>query len=234
MPADRPVAVVTGANRGIGREVARQLAGHRFAVVLGSRDPGRGEQAARHLDPAGQAVVACVLDVASASSIEAMADWVGERFGRADVLVNNAAIHYDTWQRAESADLDVVQEALQTNLLGAWRTTQALLPLLRRSPHPRIVNVSSEGGSIAEMTGGTPAYSVSKAALNALTRLLAGELRRDRILVNAVCPGWTATDMGGGGGRPVAEGAASVVWAALLPDEGPTGGFYRDGRPLPW
>ena len=109
--------------------------GHGFAVVLGSRDPGRGEQAARHLDPAGQAVVACVLDVASASSVEAMADWVGERFGRADVLVNNAAIHYDTGQRAESADRDVVQEALQTNLLGAWRTTQALLPLLRRSPH---------------------------------------------------------------------------------------------------
>jgi NAD(P)-dependent dehydrogenase (short-subunit alcohol dehydrogenase family) len=96
------------------------------------------------------------------------------------------------------------------------------------------VNVSSEGGSVSEMTGGTPAYSVSKAALNALTRLLAGELRRDRILVNAVCPGWTATDMGGGGGRPVSAGAGSVVWAAVLADDGPTGGFFRDGRPLPW
>ncbi len=163
-----------------------------------------------------------------------MARWVTEQLGRADVVVNNAAIHYDTWQRACSADLELVEQALQTNLLGAWRTTQALLPLLRRSPHPRIVNVSSEGGSISEMTGGTPAYSVSKAALNALTRLLAGELRPDRILVNAVCPGWTATDMGGGGGRPVSAGAASVVWAALLPDDGPTGGFYRDGQALPW
>ena len=148
---------------------------------------------------------------------------VSTQLGWADVVVNNAAIHYDTWQRASSADLDIVEQALQTNLLGAWR-----------SPHPRIVNVSSEGGSISEMTGGTPAYSVSKAALNALTRLLAGELRPDRILVNAVCPGWTATDMGGGGDRPISAGAASVVWAALLPDDGPTGGFYRDGRPLPW
>jgi len=127
----------------------------------------------------------------------------------------------------------VVREALDTNLLGAWRTTQAFLPLLRRSAHPRIVNVSSEAGSISEMTGGTPAYSVSKAALNALTRLVAGELRADRIPVNAVCPGWTDTDMGQGG-RPVADGAASVMWAALLPDDGPTGGFYRDGQPLPW
>jgi NAD(P)-dependent dehydrogenase (short-subunit alcohol dehydrogenase family) len=135
---------------------------------------------------------------------------------------------------AADADLAIVDEALATNLLGAWRTTIALLPLLRRSRHPRIVNVSSEGGSISEMTGGTPAYSVSKAGLNALTRLLAGELRSGRILVNAVCPGWTATDMGGGGGRPVAGGAASVMWAVLLPDDGPTGTFSRDGRPLPW
>jgi NAD(P)-dependent dehydrogenase (short-subunit alcohol dehydrogenase family) len=111
--------------------------------------------------------------------------------------------------------------------------TQEFLPLLRASEWPRIVNVSSEAGAISAMTGGAPAYSVSKAALNALTRLLAAELGRDRVLVNAVCPGWTDTDMGRGG-RPVAEGAASVVWAALLDDDGPTGGFYRDGRPLPW
>ncbi len=127
----------------------------------------------------------------------------------------------------------MVGEALDTNLLGAWRTTQAFLPLLRRGAHARIVNVSSEGGSLSAMTGGPPAYSVSKAALNALTRLLAAELRADGILVNAVCPGWTDTDMGRGG-RPVAEGAASVLWAALLPDGGPTGGFFRDGEPLPW
>jgi NAD(P)-dependent dehydrogenase (short-subunit alcohol dehydrogenase family) len=119
-------------------------------------------------------------------------------------------------------------------LLGAWRTAQACLPLLRRSPHGRLVNVSSGAGSISGMGGGTPAYSVSKAALNALTRILAAELRDDGVLVNAVCPGWVATDMGGAGGRPVEEGAASVMWAVELPDDGPTGGFFRDGRPVDW
>jgi NAD(P)-dependent dehydrogenase (short-subunit alcohol dehydrogenase family) len=225
--------VVTGANRGIGREVARQLAGHGFLVIAGSRDQDAGERAARQLDPAGRSVIARRLDVTDPATIQATADWTTQSLGRADVLVNNAAVHYDTWQQAWNADLAVVREALDTNLLGAWQTTQAFLPLLRRSAHARVVNVSSEGGSLSGMTGGTPAYSVSKAALNALTRLLAGELRADRILVNAVCPGWTDTDMGQGG-RPVADGAASVMWAVLLPDDGPTGGFYRDGQPLPW
>jgi NAD(P)-dependent dehydrogenase (short-subunit alcohol dehydrogenase family) len=144
------------------------------------------------------------------------------------------AVHYDTWQRAESADLRVAAEALEVNVLGAWRTTQALLPLLRRSGHGRIVNVSSGAGSISQMGVGPPAYQVSKAALNALTRTLAAELRPAGILVNAVCPGWVATDMGGPGGRPVADGAAGIVWAATLPDDGPAGGFFRDRRPVPW
>src|ERR671919_502074 len=154
--------------------------------------------------------------------------------GGLDVLVNNAAALYDTWQRGVDADLDLVHQALETNLIGAWRTTQACLPLLSRSEHGRIVNVSSGSGSLSSRGGGTPAYSVSKAALNALTRILAAELRGDGILVNAVCPGWVATDMGGRGGRPVEDGAASVMWAIELPDEGPTGGFFRDGRPVAW
>jgi NAD(P)-dependent dehydrogenase (short-subunit alcohol dehydrogenase family) len=192
------VVLVTGANRGIGRELARWL------------------------------------DVTDPASVEQVAAELGSLHGRLDVLVNNAAVHYDTWQRATTADLEVVREALEVNLLGAWQTSLTLLPLLRQSRHGRIVNLSSEAGSLASMDGGPPAYNVSKAALNALTRMLAGELRRDRILVNAVCPGWVATDMGGPGGRPVAEGAASVLWAVDLPDDGPTGGFYRDGRPVPW
>lgn len=150
------------------------------------------------------------------------------------MLINNAAITYDTWQRAVSADLDVVREAAETNLYGPWRLTRALLPQLRASAHPRVVNVSSEAASLTSMGGGTPAYSASKVALNALTRMFAAELRSDGILVNAVCPGWVATDMGGAGGRPVEEGAVGVLWAATLPDDGPTGGFFRDGRPLPW
>jgi NAD(P)-dependent dehydrogenase (short-subunit alcohol dehydrogenase family) len=225
----RSVAVVTGGNRGIGHEVCRQLAGLGFDVVLGSRDLSRGEAAAAELG-----VVACQLDVADEASVRAAADWVSERFGRCDALINNAAIHYDTWQRADSADLDVVHEAMETNLFGAWRTALALLPLLRRSDHGRIVNVSSGAGQLSSMGAGTPAYQVSKAALNAFTRTLAAELRRDRILVNAICPGWVATDMGGPGGRPVADGAASVVWGVTLPDDGPTGGFFRDGRALDW
>jgi NAD(P)-dependent dehydrogenase (short-subunit alcohol dehydrogenase family) len=234
MADERPVAVVTGANRGIGREVVRVLADAGFQVVLGSRDARRGEAAAAELGGAGAGIVACALDVADDDSVRAAARWVGETLGRCDALVNNAAIDYDTDARATTADLDRVHRAMETNLYGAWRTALAFLPLLRRSPHARLVNVSSGSGSLSGMAAGTPAYSVSKAALNALTRILAAELRADRVLVNAVCPGWVATDMGGPGGRPAADGAASVVWAVLLDDDGPTGGFFRDGRPVAW
>ena len=223
---------MTGANRGIGLEVARQLAGSGYSVALGSRDLAKGEAAAGSIG--GDRIFPIQLDVADQESVEAAAGAVEKRFGRTDVLVNNAAILYDTENRAESVDLDVVHRGFETNLFGAWRTAQAFLPLLRKSDHGRIVNVSSGGGSLASMGGGAPTYSASKAALNALTRLLAGELERDGILVNSICPGWVATDMGGSGGRPVKDGAAGVVWAATLPDDGPTGGFFRDGRPVPW
>jgi NAD(P)-dependent dehydrogenase (short-subunit alcohol dehydrogenase family) len=229
-----PVAVVTGANRGIGLEVCRQLAERGYTVVLAARDAAKGAEAAARIASAGE-VVAQRMDVTDAASVEEVRDWLGERFGRLDVLVNNAAINYDNQERAVSVDLGSVERTLETNLLGAWRATQLLLPLLRRSAHGRIVNVSSEAGSLAALEyGGAPAYAVSKAALNAFTRILAAELRGSGILVNAVCPGWVATDMGGAGGRPVSEGAASVVWAATLPDGGPTNGFFRDGRPIPW
>jgi NAD(P)-dependent dehydrogenase (short-subunit alcohol dehydrogenase family) len=231
---DRRVAVVTGGNRGIGREVVRTLAAHGWLAVLAARDVERGAAAAEELGGAAAGVVACALDVSSEDSVAAAAAWVEAELGRCDALVNNAAIDYDTDARATTADLARVHRAMETNLFGAWRVSLAFLPLLRRSPHPRLVNVSRGSGSISTMGAGTPAYSVSKAALNALTRILAAELRADRVLVNAVCPGWVATDMGGAGGRPVAEGAASVVWAVLLGDDGPTGGFFRDGRPVKW
>ncbi|MFD7599617.1 SDR family NAD(P)-dependent oxidoreductase [Streptomyces mirabilis] len=221
------IALVTGANRGIGREVARQLAVAGHTVFLTARSAEAAAEAARAAGPDAHPLR---LDVTSEADITAVA----RDLSALDVLVNNAAITYDTWQRATDADLAVVREAAETNLYGPWRLTQALLPLLRASAHPRVVNVSSEVASLASMDGGTPAYTSTKAALNALTRMLAAELGPDRVLVNAVCPGWVATDMGGPGGRPVAEGAASVVWAATLPDDGPTGGFFRDGQPLPW
>jgi NAD(P)-dependent dehydrogenase (short-subunit alcohol dehydrogenase family) len=232
-PPPGRVAVVTGANRGIGLAVVRALAAAGDTVVLGSRDVAAGQRAAPPSAVAGEVLVRR-LDVTEPATLTALADELGARFGRVDVLVNNAAIHYDTWQSATDADLHIVREALETNLLGAWQTTQALLPLLRASGHGRIVNVSSEGGSLASMGGGIPAYRASKAALNALTRMLAAELRADGVLVNSVCPGWVATDMGGPGGRPVEEGAASVLWAVDLPENGPTGGFFRDGRPVPF
>jgi NAD(P)-dependent dehydrogenase (short-subunit alcohol dehydrogenase family) len=231
-PSELPVAVVTGANRGIGLEVCSQLTDAGYLAVLGSRDLERGERAAAAL--AKPNVRPLQLDVSNDASVRSAAAWVTEQLGRCDALVNNAAIEYDTDQRASSADLDRVHRAIETNLFGAWRTILAFLPLLRASRHPRIVNVSGQGGSLAGMGAGTPAYHTSKAALNALTLTLAAELRRDGILVNAVCPGWVATDMGGAGGRPVSEGAASVMWAVELPDHGPTGGFFRDGRPVPW
>ena len=229
MADDGRVVVVTGANRGLGREVARQCAARGDTVVLGSRDLDAGRRAAREVG-----AVPMALDVTDPAGLAAAAQEVERAVGRVDVLVNNAAVHYDTGQNAVDVDLAVVREAIETNVLGAWQATLAFLPLLRSSAHPRVVMVSSEGGSLASMGGGTPAYSVSKAALNALTRVLAGDLRRDGVLVNAVCPGWTATDMGGPGGRPVAEGARSVLWAVDLLDGGPTGTFTRDGQPLRW
>lgn len=225
------IVLVTGANRGIGREVARQLAVRGDTAVVTARNADAAERTASEI---GGSSVGMRLDVTNPATIADAAAWLGARFGRLDALVNNAAIHYDTWQRGIDADFDVVREAFETNLFGAWRTTIAMVPLLRRSDHGRIVNVSSEAGSIAALGGGTPAYSTSKAALNALTRILAAELAPAGILVNAVCPGWVATDMGGAGGRPVADGAASVIWAVDLDDGGPSGGFYRDGRPLRW
>lgn len=234
MAAKSRTVVVTGANRGIGLEVARQLARRDDRVILGARDVARGEAAARRLADEGLTVLPRHLDVTDDTSLARLAQELAASPGRVDVLVNNAAIHYDTWQAAITADLRVVEEAIGTNLLGAWRVTLALLPLLRRSDHGRIVNVSSGAGSLTAMAGGVPAYRVSKTALNALTLMLASELRRDRILVNAACPGWVATDMGGQGGREVAKGAASVIWAADLADNGPTGGFFRDGEPVPW
>jgi NAD(P)-dependent dehydrogenase (short-subunit alcohol dehydrogenase family) len=216
-------ALITGANRGLGLEVARQLAALGYEVLAGARDP--------ETVPAIEGVRAVRLDVTDQGTIAALV----RETAALDVLVNNAAIHYDTWQRVLTADLDVVREALETNTLGAWRVAMAFAPALRESAHGRLVNVSSGAGQLTTgMSDGAPAYSLSKAALNALTLMLADALRRDRVLVNAVCPGWVATDMGGAGGRPVRDGAAGIVWAATLRDDGPTGGFFRDGRPIDW
>ena len=232
--SEQPVAVVTGGNRGVGLEVCRRLGNLGYAVVLGSRDLRRAEVAAKEIDPEGERVTPCHIEVDNSVNVDGLGKWVKERFGRVDAIVNNASTAPDLWAMAGNTDLSPVAEALDVNLFGAWRVTQALLPLLRASSRPRVVNVSSEAGAIARMTGGRPAYSVSKAALNALTRMLAAELYRDGILVNAVCPGSTEQDGGSSGGRSAAQGAASVVWAVTIPNGGPTGTFTRDGREIPW
>ena len=224
-----PVAIVTGANRGIGFEASRQLAKAGMRVIVAARDAEKGEAAARKLASEGLTVEPLELDVTDGARIEALR----APLARVDVLVNNAGIDYDDDQTALTADLDRVRRIFETNLFGPWAMAQAVGSGMRERRWGRIVNVSSGAGSLTSMGRGTPGYSASKAALNALTRLLAAELAGQGILVNSVCPGWVATDMGGGG-RPVSEGAAGVVWAATLPDDGPTGGFFRDGRPLPW
>src|ERR671910_2324125 len=226
------VALVSGANRGIGREIVRQLAERGVTTILGSRDEEKGRVAAGGMD--GDVRVR-QLDATDEKGIAQLACDVEEEFGRLDVLVNNAGVSIDRGQHGVDADLDVVRETLEMNLFGAWRLCEAFVPLMQRNRYGRIVNISSGMGALNDMGGGSPGYRVSKAGLNVLTRILASELRGSGILVNSVCPGWVRTDMGGSGAtRSIEEGAEGAVWAATLPNTGPTGGFFRDRRPVPW
>jgi NAD(P)-dependent dehydrogenase (short-subunit alcohol dehydrogenase family) len=227
------VALVSGGNRGIGREVARRLAAGGYTVVIGTRNPARGEQVAEEL---GDGVMARQLDVTEEESVARCIAAIDDQFGRLDVLVNNAGIEGGGWSTdAADVDLDEVRDVLETNLFGAWRLTQAVLPLMRRHGYGRIVNLSSGMGQLDDMGGHAPGYRISKVGLNALTRMLNAELEGENILVNSCCPGWVRTDMGGPGAtRSVDEGADTPLWLATLPDEGPRGGFFRDREPIPW
>src|SRR5918993_176442 len=226
------VALVSGANRGIGREIVRQLAERGVTTILGSRDEEKGRVAAEGMD--GNMRVR-QLDATDEKGIAQLAYDIEEEFGRLDVLVNNAGISIDRGQHGVDADLDVVRESLEMNPFGAWRLCEVFVPLMQRNRYGRIVNVSSGMGALNDMGGGSPAFRVSKTSLNALTRILASELRGMGILVNSVCPGWVRTDMGGSGAsRTVEEGADTPVWAATLPNNGPTGGFFRDRQPIRW
>ncbi len=234
---DKRIALVTGGNRGIGFETCRQLAQVGMTVLLTARDSTKGMSSTKRLMEEGLDVVFLHLDVSNNNNINSVAEEVEQRFGRLDVLVNNAAILYDSWQSAVNADLEIVNQALKTNLYGPWHMCKVFIPLMRKNGYGRIVNVSSGAGSLYAMGGGAPAYGISKAALNALTRKLASELLGTGILVNAVDPGWVATDMGGSGGRPMQDGARGIVWAATLPSDKKgslTGGFFYDGKPEPW
>jgi NAD(P)-dependent dehydrogenase (short-subunit alcohol dehydrogenase family) len=219
------VALVSGTNRGIGAEIARELAAdHGFLVYAGARNPG---------EVAGiDGVEPIELDVTKQATVDAARERIESDSGRLDALVNNAGIYGDP-VGAGDYDIDRAHEVLEVNTFGPWRLIEAFLPLLRESDAPRIVNVSSGAGQLSDMNGGRAAYRVSKAALNALTRTLASDERW--VKVNTMCPGWVRTDMGGAGApRSVEEGADTAIWLATLPDDGPTGGFFRNRKPIPW
>ena len=231
------VAVVTGGNRGLGFEACRQLARAGAKVVLASRDPEKGEVAASALRGEGLDVTSYPLDVTDTASIGRLAAFIKERFGRLDILVNNAGVFLDSSAADEASvlrsDPSVVRQTMEANTLGPMIVAQALIPLM--NGNGRVVNVSSGMGQLSEMEGGFPGYRLSKAALNALTRILAEELKDTGVKVNSVCPGWVRTDMGGPNApRTPEQGVETIVWLASLPDDGPTGGFFRDKQPIPW
>ena len=233
---EQRVAVVTGANRGIGLEVARQLAEKGLRVILTSRAQKGGLQAQRKLARQGIEVLWHELDVTRRRSVTTFARHLARDQGRVDVLINNAGImidRYGTGILDESEE--TFKDTLETNFFGALRMCQALVPLMRKGGYGRVVNLSSGMGQLDKMGDGNAAYRASKTALNALTRMVAAATADDRILVNSMCPGWVRTDMGGSGAsRSVEKGAETAVWLAMLPAGGPTGGFFRDKKRIAW
>jgi NAD(P)-dependent dehydrogenase (short-subunit alcohol dehydrogenase family) len=230
------VAVVTGGNKGIGLEICRQLAARGLRVVLTARDAKKGMAAAQALSKAGGEIGFHPLDVTDPTQVAGLARWVERELGGADVLVNNAGILIDGRSASVlSVDPEVFRETLETNFYGPLRLSQTLVPAMLKRGYGRVVNLSSGLGQIGEMGDGTPAYRTSKAALNTLTRMLAAATRGKGVLVNSMCPGWVRTDMGGpGASRTVEQGADTATWLATLPDDGPTGGFFRDRKPIDW
>lgn len=222
------IALVTGANRGIGYAVAKGFLEKGIIVIATSRTEEKGKKAVESLKKFGK-IFYCKLDVTNSDSIESCFDFVNQNFGKLNILVNNAGINYDTWQNVINADLQEVRQTFATNTFAPWELTQKFLPLLK-SFHgiKNIVNVSSGSGALSSQNGGTPGYSLSKLALNGLTIQLANQLRSHYINVNAVCPGWVRTDMGGSGATlSPEEGADTIIWASLFEDQKRSGKFFR-------
>jgi len=241
--SEQTIALVTGANKGIGYEIAAGLAARGWSVGVGARDDERREAAVAKLQADGADVFGVPLDVTDDASVAAAARLIDERAGRLDVLVNNAGVTGGMGGLTPStADLAAVRTAVETNVIGVIRVTNAMLPLLRRAASPRIVNMSSSVGSLtrqstpgAETGPISAAYSPSKTFLNAVTLQYARELRDTNILINLGCPGYCATDLNGFRGvRTPEQGAAIAIHLATLPDDGPTGGFFEDAGPVPW
>jgi NAD(P)-dependent dehydrogenase (short-subunit alcohol dehydrogenase family) len=234
------IAIITGVSRemGLGYETAKQLKELGFTVIITARDFNKVSNLAQQIG-----VKARLLDVTREQSVNQLAQDIEREFGKLDVLVNNAGAYYDQDGQALTADIQIIKDALDTNLLGAWRMAKAFVPLLNKSENGRIVNVSSGAGSFTDPIfgmenhlGNVPVYAITKLALNGLTVKLARELKDTQIKVNSVCPGFVATYPGAEqwGARPVSEGAKGIVWASMLPLDGPTGRFFRDGQPIGW
>ncbi len=227
------VALVTGANRGIGLEVSRQLLARGHRVVMTGRDLERTNKAARTLG--SDNAVALTMDVADPASIANAQRLVTARVGPVDILVNNAALLLHEDDDVLSIPLSAYRATFETNVFGALEVCRAFVPAMLERRYGRVVNVSSGAGQLSRMSTYAPAYSMSKTALNAFTRILAETCRSQGVLVNAVDPGWVRTDMGGRAApRSVEKGAETIVWLATLADDGPTGGFFRDRRPIEW
>jgi len=232
---EQRIALVTGGNRGIGLEVCRQLARLGMKVILGSRDLAKGVAAADELIAAGQSVAARRLDVATGQSIRECMNWVRRELGRLDVLVNNAGIMVEEEDADPVEELEIIRDTMQTNVYGPLLLSRLAVPIMKSRRYGRIVNLSSAMGSLNEMGPGYIAYRLSKAGINVVTRVVAAESEGMGILVNSVDPGWVKTAMGGrGANRTVQKGAESVVWLATQPESGPTGGFFRDRKSIPW
>ena len=240
---DKRVALITGGNRGIGYAISRSLAQRGITVILGVRDPNKGAKACSRLQGEDLDVNFELLDVTDEDSLKTAVKHIQAQFERLDILVNNAGILIDSAENTLEIDQSIIKTTLQTNVLGPLMLCQNCIALMKTGGYGRIVNISSMLGSLSEIadpesvyTGvGTPAYRLSKAALNAVTTLIAKEVRDDNILVNSACPGWVRTDMGGDQAPLTSEqGADTPVWLATLPDGGPTGGFYRDRTRIPW
>ncbi|MCB1878286.1 MAG: SDR family oxidoreductase [Chromatiales bacterium] len=236
--SDKKVAVVTGAYRGLGLETVRQLAAKGYRVVLTARRPTEGERAAAVLRQEGLDVQYHPLNVTDPRAVTGLRDFIRDTFGRLDVLVNNAGIFPDPGPGTGGASifdaaLDTVRRGFETNTLAPLMLCQLLIPLMKGQGS--VVNVSSGMGQLSDMNGCCPGYRLSKTALNAVTRILADELQGTQVKVNSVCPGWVKTEMGGlEAPLEVQQGAAGIVWAATLEDDGPSGGFFRHAEPIPW
>jgi NAD(P)-dependent dehydrogenase (short-subunit alcohol dehydrogenase family) len=240
--SEQTIVLVTGANKGIGYEIAAGLGALGWSVGVGARDEQRREAAVEQLRAAGADAFGVPLDVTDDASVAAAAGLIEDRTGRLDVLVNNAGVTGGMPQTPSAVNPATVRAAVETNVIGVIRVTNAVLPLLRRSASPRIVNMSSSVGSLTlqtapgtEMGPISAAYVASKTFLNAVTVQYVKELRDTNILINAACPGFTATDLNGFRGvRTPEQGAAIAIRLATLPDDGPTGGFFDDAGLVPW